>query len=176
VAIRVLFLTACALAALVPFFSGVGGAEPASGASFPGWPTTLDGRTLRPRPLAERELHFARGLPGRMARFTDGRGELTLRWVTRPTRRLHPAADCYRGLGYRVRPLPSSVDAKGRTWGRFEARRDARVLVVRERIEDARGQGFADVSAWYWSAVLGRTTGPWWAYTIAEATGPSTTP
>ena len=29
------------------------------------------------------------------------------------------------------------------------------------------GRSFADVSSWYWSAVTGRSRGPWWARTIA---------
>jgi hypothetical protein len=40
--------------------------------------------------------------PGAIARMTDGQGVFVLRHVASPTRMLHPAADCYRALGYRV--------------------------------------------------------------------------
>ena len=41
-------------------------------------------------------------------------------------------------------------------------------LVVREAVTDGRGGQWTDVSAWYWSALMGRSEGPWWAFTLAE--------
>ncbi|MCI0665355.1 MAG: hypothetical protein L0220_30200 [Acidobacteria bacterium] len=29
-------------------------------------------------------------------------------------------------------------------------------------------ENWTDVSSWYWSAMLGRSCGPWWVVTIAE--------
>ena len=50
-------------------------------------------------PIEER---FARRFPGAIARFTDGERVLIVRQVTRPTRQLHPADDCFRAIGYTV--------------------------------------------------------------------------
>ena len=41
-------------------------------------------------------------------------------------------------------------------------------LRVYERIYDDHSNTWTDTSAWYWSALLGNTTGPWWSVTIAE--------
>jgi hypothetical protein len=160
-----LLLTACALAALAPLLPSRGDAAPVD---FPGWPAELDGRPLRELPLSEREERFARGFPGRTARFTDGRRELIVRFVARDTRMLHSSADCLRGAGYEVESLPLETDASGRRWARFRAVRGPERLLVRERLTGAGGGEWTDVSAWYWSAALGRSEGPWWAYTIAE--------
>lgn len=134
---------------------------------FPGWPERFAGRKLEPVALSEREARFFAGFPGRVGRFTDGSRQLVLRWVASPTRRLHPAADCYRGLGYAIRPLPAQKDGDG-LWGRFEARRGGEVLLVRERITDSAGRSWGEVSEWYWATLLKRTEAPWWAATIAE--------
>jgi len=37
---------------------------------------------------------------------------------------------------------------------------------------DGRGGHWTDVSAWYWSALLGSSEGPWWALTVAENAQP----
>ncbi len=61
-----------------------------------------DGAPLRPLALSDVEQRFAARLPGAIARTTDGRRTLVLRQVAMPTRMLHPAADCYRALGFRI--------------------------------------------------------------------------
>lgn len=161
------FVVACAFAALAPRASRPIAA--AADAAFPGWPATFDGRLLHARPLLPREQHFAAGFPGRIATFGDGRRLYVLRWVTRPTRRLHPATDCYRGAGYAIEPRPQLRDDQGRTWSSFLAVRGQARLLVRERIASAAGgEVFTDVSTWYWSALLGKSDGPWWAWTVVE--------
>jgi hypothetical protein len=163
------FAAACVLAALVPLRGGAG-ASVAAGSPFPGWPSSFEGRPLRELPLTEREVRFAEGFPGRIGRFTDGEREVVLRWVEAPTRQLHPAEDCFRGLGYRVTPV-TRVAATDAGWHHFGAERDGVRLAVREHITAAAGGGemrWTDASAWYWSALLGRTQGPWWAVTVAE--------
>jgi exosortase/archaeosortase family protein len=139
-----------------------------SAGAFPGWPATFEGRALTPLPLTTRERQFQAGFPGRIGRFRDGRHELIIRWVTRDTRLLHPAADCFRGMGYRVTPLPLARDAAGGLWGAFRAERGTQTVRVRERIVDDAGHAWSDVSAWYWSAALHHAAGPWWAITIAD--------
>jgi hypothetical protein len=164
---RLAFLIACLLAAFAPWRS-----PPATSAprlAFPGWPARVEGRSLVARPLAPREERFAAGFPGRIGAFHDGRRSFVLRWVTEPTRKLHPAADCFRGTGYEVEPLPLWRDGAGRLWAASRATRGAVRLRVLERIADVRGHSFTDVSSWYWSAVLDVSEGPWWAWTIVES-------
>jgi hypothetical protein len=161
---------ACALALLAPWLGAapavVGGGGAA--APFPGWPTHFEGRPLTRLPLTELEERFGSDFPGRMARFTDGRRELVVRFVTDATRKLHPASDCFVAIGYRVRPLPLKVDAGGSRWGSFTAERGGERLLVNERIYSDAGGSWEDASAWYWAAVGGRDAGPWWAVTVAE--------
>jgi hypothetical protein len=114
------------------------------------------------------EQRFASDFPGRIARFSDGEREVVIRWVSRETRKLHPASDCFRGSGYAITPEPLAVDADGTRWGSFLASRGAQRLHVRERIYDASGEEWTDVSAWYWAATAGKSRGPWWAITTAE--------
>jgi hypothetical protein len=88
-------LLAAAVAALAPFATRSSGAV--ASAPFPGWPTHYDGRALTELPLTPREAGFTQDFPGRVGRFSDGQREIIIRWVGAPTRRLHPAADCFRG-------------------------------------------------------------------------------
>lgn len=162
------FIVCCALAAFAPLLPLRKSAAPAN-AAFPGWPAQFEGRALTVLPLTQREQRFAANFPGRIGRFTDGEREIVIRWVAQETRALHPAADCFRGLGYRVRPLPVRVDERGQHWGSFAANRDEETLRVYERIYETNGaQSWTDVSSWYWRALLGQTHGAWWAVTVAE--------
>jgi exosortase/archaeosortase family protein len=138
------------------------------------WPREFDGRPIRPLALSAVEQRFADQFPGVIGRFTDGKRSIVLRFVVAPTRMLHPATDCYRGLGYRVlstalehEPTPSP---SGRPKLRrcFIAERNGQRVRVCERIVDAAGQTFTDTSAWYWAAVMGRSIGPWRAITEAQ--------
>ncbi len=163
------YLAACILAGVVPLAPKPSKAR-TDDAVFPGWPSQFEGERLHRVRLSDQERKFSEGFPGRIAGFTAGRRKVVIRWITRSTRKLHPAADCYRGLGYRARPMPLWVDARNRTWSSFDATKLG-TLRVRERIHDTQGNTWADVSAWYWAAVLGRTKGPWWAVTVAEPIG-----
>ena len=131
-------------------------------------PQQWDGQPLRPLALSEVEQRFARQFPGTQARLTDGRQVLVLRTVERPTRMLHPAADCYRGLGYSIAHEQLTLDPQQRMWRCFEAARAGQRLGVCERIADASGTGYTDASAWYWAALLGQSQGPWEAITVAR--------
>lgn len=130
-------------------------------------PTEWQGQPLRPLALSAVEERFARHFPGTLARLTDGRQVLVLRTVNQPTRMLHPATDCYRGLGYRIRNEQLEEHTDKTRWRCFIAERGGRAVRVCERIEDAQGQGFTDTSAWYWASVAGQSTGPWKAVTVA---------
>lgn len=163
----IVFALACACAALAPLAhspqSTVAGTD-----GFPGWPAQFEGAALTRLPLSPVEERFGQNFPGRVGRFTDGRREIILRWVAEGTRKLHPAGDCFKANGYALVPLPISVQ-DGQRWSGFTAARGAQKLEVRERIYDAAGAQWSDVSSWYWAAQLGKTTGPWWAVTVAKS-------
>jgi hypothetical protein len=162
------YIVACALAAVVPFLSARSESSGhAAAVGFPGWPSEFQGKPLTPLPLTELEQRFNSYFPGKIARFNDGKREFVFRWVTEATRKLHPASDCFQGLGYSVKPLPIHRDEKGSLWSSFAATKGNERLRVYERIHDDSGQTWTDVSAWYWSA-LRHGDGGWWAITIAE--------
>lgn len=138
-------------------------------AVFHEWPAAWDGAPLRPLALGEVEQRFAQRFPGAIARLTDGERMFVLRHVATPTRMLHPAADCYRALGYRIAQTRLERDARDRLWRCFHAERQgAARLQVCERIVDANGTAFTDTSAWYWAAAGATSPGPWAAITIAK--------
>lgn len=131
-------------------------------------PSQWQGAPLRPLALSDVELRFVKHFPGTVARLTDGKHTLVLRTVSKPTRMLHPATDCYRGLGYHIanEQLEAQAHSNDR-WRCFVAQRKGRSVRVCERIEDANGQGFTDTSSWYWASVAGQSHGPWKAITVA---------
>ncbi|MCL1962420.1 MAG: hypothetical protein FWG56_11770 [Desulfovibrionaceae bacterium] len=134
-------------------------------------PRHWQGAAVRPLALSAVEQRFADRFPGRITRLTDGRQIVVLRDVTAPTRMLHPAADCYRALGYRIeseRLERTAAGAAAPVQRCFIARKSDTALRVCEQIEDARGQHFADASAWYWAAAMGQSSGPWRAVTITR--------
>ncbi len=132
-------------------------------------PAQWNGVALRPLALSEVEHRFARRFPGTVARLTDGEQVLVLRTVRKPTRMLHPATDCYKGLGYRISHEKLEAIAGRALWRCFVAERAGQRLRVCEHIEDAQGQTFTDTSAWYWAALAGQSSGPWQATTVASA-------
>lgn len=160
-----LVLAACALWPL----AGRGHAEALATLPAQEWPREIDGEALRPLALTAVEQRFAQKFPGRIGRFEADGDVWVLRDVARPTRALHPAADCFRGLGYRIEQARLHSDADARLWRCFVAERSGERLRVCERIVDARGEGFVDASSWFWAAALGRSNGPWRAMTKVEA-------
>jgi hypothetical protein len=154
--------------ALLPLGTIRASAPPAPSAHAE-WPTQWRGAALRPLALSAVEHRFAAQFPGRMGRFAAADGsELVLRDVMRPTRALHPAADCWRGLGWRIEATRLEHDADAQLWRCFEATRDGERVRVCERIVDAQGQAFTDTSAWFWAASLQQSRGPWQAVTRVE--------
>lgn len=131
------------------------------------FPAQWHGSTLRPLALSDVELRFAKHFPGTVARLTNDQQTLVLRTVHRPTRMLHPATDCYRGLGYHIRDEQLEDQRDHTRWRCFVAERSGQRVRVCETIEDASGQGFTDTSAWYWAAIAGQSVGPWRAMTVA---------
>jgi exosortase/archaeosortase family protein len=164
-----LVATAFALAASLPLASRPAPSAPSHTTTE--WPTRLDDQPLVPVALSDVERRFAADFPGSLARFSNGARTVVLRDVEHPTRRLHPAADCYRALGYAIARERLERDGDGRLARCFEARRRGGGLRVCERIVDAAGRVDTDVSSWYWNAILGRSQGPWRASTVAEPIG-----
>ena len=162
---RFVFLALCLVAAVVP---GLERSEYRPAEKLPAWPAVFENRALLPLPLSEREETFDAGFPGKTAKFTDGEREYILRWVRVGSRKLHSSADCFRGLGYTVRPAPALRDLAGRRWSCFTATSRERRLRFREQITDQSGRVWTDVSAWFWSTALRQTEGPWLAVTIVE--------
>ncbi len=163
------FLIACALAALLPLALGPRDAPEA--APFPGWPAELAGEPLSPLELEEGDLFLAENLPGRLARFALGeRGDrhVLARYVERASRHVHSARDCFRGRGFAIVPEPDREDTGDGRWSSFLALRDGERLRVLERVEDANGRVFTDVSGWFFAALFGRSRAPYWSFAVVE--------
>ena len=162
----ILYATVCLLAAVV----GALKPEPTfvTDSTFPGWPTQYEGRALRPTALTDAERRFAAALPGRLGKFTDGRREFMLQWVTRENRLLHSATDCMANAGFDVKPEALWVDEHGNRWLSATVARGDQEFRVRERIYDTVGGSWPDVSSWYWATAFGDGTPPWWMITIVE--------
>jgi hypothetical protein len=155
------------LAAWIPLLSKPGTIQPGTD-DFVAWPSEIGGVELARIDLSEDELSYYQDFPGKVARFLAGDREVVVRYLSRPSRKLHPAADCLRGFGYRVRPQPVQRDAEGGFWGCVVAEKASSRLRVCEKIEDSTGRSWYDVSSWYWAALLGQSAEPWWAVTVAE--------
>ncbi len=137
------------------------------GDRFPGWPAQFQQRSLTQLPLSALELQFQKDFPGHIGRFSDGKREIILRWINQASRRLHPASDCFKANGYSLLAQPM-ITIGAERWSSFRASRGSEKLIVSERIHDAKGQQWSDVSVWYWAVQLGKTSGPWWAVTVAQ--------
>lgn len=167
--LTLLFLSLCVLAAIRPIITPSPSTITfSSSAGFPGWNTAPTPAGLAPLALSPREAKFTQRFPGQIAAFTDGRSTWLVRWLSHPTRKLHPATDCLRATGYTVVPEPIFAAHDGTHWGTLTATRGSEKLIVRERIIDAEGHEFTDVSAWFWSAALEKSSGPWWCLTRIE--------
>jgi len=164
-----LLLAAALLAAMTPLS---GGTPPPptnrDATTLPPWPREFQGRPLTRVPLTEAEHRFLSGFPGDVARFTDGERDIILRWVTQPTRRLHPADDCYRAWGFSVSESKIHADRDGVRWRCFGAGKNGARREVCEQVRDAEGAHWSDISSWYWAATLDRTTGPWLVTTVSN--------
>jgi hypothetical protein len=165
--IKAFFVASCLIAGFMPFVPLHNRpAHPPE--SVPQWPSTYEGRLLLQLPVSKRERQFHEGFPGQMKKFSDGEREIVIRWINEPTRMLHPSMHCYKGFGFEITPQPLLADMQGRLWGCFSASKKGQgTLLVQEQISDSSGRSWPDVSAWYWSAILGKTKGPWQAVTIA---------
>ena len=151
---KIILITTALLAACAPFlFSNLETINPVP-SQFPGWPSDYEGKLLTQLELTNREEFFVKGFPGKIGRFSDGSRELIIRWVERPTRKLHPAADCFKGIGYYITPKPIQVNELGIKMGCFNASKGSSELTVCEFIEQQDGNNLSDISAWFWGAMM----------------------
>jgi hypothetical protein len=161
------FIITCALAAVAPFRPTPTTIPSGDRIPYP-FPDHYQGQKLVPITKTAREKQFYRSFPGKMAKMTDGKRQITYKWIARPTRKLHPASDCYRGMGYTIHPEPIRIDEHGQRWGTFTAVKGRLQIQVKEQISDLSNRQWTDVSSWYWSALLGRSQGPWRVITVSE--------
>ena len=164
---KVSFVVAAGMAAFAPLLHDDGTAATRD-VAFPGWPTSYEGRPLKALPLSERDAAFARDFPGHIGRFHDGQHAIIIRYLTEPTRRLHPASDCLRGVGYSITALPARRTSSGVVTSCLKAERQGQTLTVCESVRSTRGDHWPDVSSWYWAALVQGASGPWWSFVVAE--------
>jgi len=171
-AVAAVFVFSATLVAARPFCgSSAAVSSSALQTIFPGWqmaPIGPKSDEMERLPLDARTQRFAAEFPGKLAVFREGPRTWIVRWVFRPTRKLHAASDCMRAAGYHVVPGRARVDAKGQMWSSFDAKRDGENLRVCERIAGPNGIEWTDVSAWFWDTVFDSDSGPWWAITEIE--------
>jgi exosortase/archaeosortase family protein len=135
------------------------------------WPSSWEGRPLSEVQASPEAALFWRDFPGACREFAfqseDGlittENRLVLRFVREATRQLHPAEDCFRGAGYKIKLLPFALNGDGRRWSVFTAEKAGSRWMVRQcvisvpdgdlrRAEETTGRSWPDVSAWYWDA------------------------
>ncbi len=137
--------------------------------------------TLEPIPLDEDVQDAFRGFPGKIAMYQSGTSRWIVRWVTRPTRQLHPAAHCFRASGFKLGEPRIEIDPYETKWGTFTAEKNQQTWRIYEQIRENSGQNestgtqiWTDTSAWFWAALRGQkggkseNHGPWIAITRIE--------
>ena len=80
---------------------------------------------------------------------------------------MHPAEHCLRGVGFELRPAARAPATRPGA-SAWIAEHAGRRLRVEEWIEAGDGRTLGGVSEWYWASLLGRTHGPWVAYTLSQ--------
>jgi len=165
--LKYVFIALNLAALFIPFVSRNTAAHVAPAFEQVAWPLELEGKQLQMIELSGAEKGFIADFPGAVGRFTDGSREVIVRILDHETRKLHPAADCLKGAGYRVKPMPLFVDREGRNWGRVEAARGRLTIEVREIIIDSRGNTWHDASSWFWACILNKAHGPFTAYVVS---------
>lgn len=136
------------------------------------WPKSLNGIQLKEVSIPEKQSRFISKFPGEIKFFKHRNKLIMLRLIIKPTRKVHPASDCYKGAGYSIKWQPIEINNSGERWGNFLANKDGVSISVKERIVDDKQNQWTDASSWYWAAVLGETKPPWWGITIEEG-GPT---
>lgn len=161
----ILFFLVILVAALTPVFHGSSETKKSPKTQVQ-WETQFEGRALTPLALTENEKKFVRNFDGDIAKFSDGKRIITMKAINSLTRKVHPAADCFTSLGYKIEHITEDKSDIG--WHTFYAINDKETLKVKEMVRDEHGKTWKEISAWYWAGTLGATKGPWMSYTIVE--------
>ncbi len=165
---RILLALALTAAAVTPLLPRAPAPHVVTHSGFPGWPREFEGVALEPVPASAQDSFFTRDFPGRVARFAAQDRQIVVRWVSAPTRRLHPAGHCFTGAGYAVEPRPMRRSKDGELMSCFAARKHVETLHVCEQLRDSTGASSPDVSSWYWHAVIAPAGNSWWSYVVVE--------
>lgn len=132
------------------------------------FPKMINGKPLVEIPMVERQRKFLQNFPGEVKLFKNANKLYIVKLIEKPTRKVHPASDCYRGSGYSIEWKPIQVDKEGLRWSHFVANKGGVRVSVKEHIIDSNKNLWTDPSSWYWSATLGETKPPWWGITVEE--------
>lgn len=136
---------------------------------FENWPQNYEGQSLTLLPLSAKEQQFSKGFPGKIGRFSDGRREIIMRQVSESTRKLHPASDCFKAIGYHIKPIAIEQNKQGVNMGCFLASKQSSILHVCEYITNhSKTKSWSDVSSWYWDVFFNKDDSLWWSYVIAQ--------
>ncbi len=159
------FLLIACIAAALPFAEN---RKASSKIAHVVWPNSFEGTPLVELPLSQLEQRVFTQFPGQVKRFQVEHAQLIIRQVYKATRKLHPASDCYRALGYTISKHRRFQDGSGRNWSQFDAIRNDVRLSVRELVVAKDGTHWPDIGYWYWQALWRSDTGPWTSYLVAE--------
>jgi len=162
------FVVVLALAAAAPLLPISAAPATRDAQAFPGWPHEYEGVALQSMAPIAQDAFFTRDFPGRIARFAARDRQVVVRWVSSPTRRLHPASQCFVGAGFALSPLPMRRSADGALMSCFAARKPGEALRVCEQLRDSTGDTRPDVSSWYWHALVAPRGTTWWSYVVVE--------
>lgn len=132
------------------------------------WPDCFEGQPLTMLPMTVVEHQFAKDFPGQVASFRCDDQQVILRYITRATRKVHPAADCFRASGYHIGDVKIHTDPNQAHWSGCQVSRAGKSFFVRERIVKigCLSNEWTDASSWYWHALTHSEQGPWLAITV----------
>ena len=132
------------------------------------WPSQFEGHRLEEQALSAIETKVFAKFPGTVRRYQAGDAQLIMRRIHTATRLLHPGADCFRAMGYKIKNYRNFRDEQGRSWSQFDATLGTTRLKVRELITGPEGDYWTDPGQWYWHVLWQSDQGPWTSYLVAE--------
>ena len=131
--------------------------------------THYQGQAVEELPLSEQEIAFSKNFPGHLRLYRIGNDTLIVRHLTKATRMLHPSHHCLRADGFSLTTPGIRFDQNNRPTLSYQATRLQTSFRVTETIRNQSGsQHWAEVSAWYWHALLHPNSGPWIAETLLK--------
>ena len=137
---------------------------------------TFQGNQLLQYPLSGIENQFYAEFPGTALfhHVAGKKGEAVfLRFIEKPSRKLHAAETCYRANGTKIEStdhitatVPELSDS-AIVWSQFRVPSEKQTFLIRQCvISQSTGRSYADVPAWYWQTTFTSTDpGPWLAVT-----------